>query len=349
MKAVVWNGPFDVRVGKVDDCPPPGPGAAVISVQAAGICGTDLWFYRGQPALAPGARLGHEFVGRVHSVGPDVASVRPGDFVIAPFTFSDGTCENCAHEVYSACENGAPFGSPGIDGGQGEQVLVPFADATLVAVPAPTTIDELADALALCDVYSTGLHGVRSAAVGRGDAVVVVGDGAVGLSAVLAAHVAGAASIILLSRHGERARLGASFGATEVIGERGPGAVDAVRTLLPGGADGVIECVGTQEALDTALGCVRSGGRVGTVGLPHGTTIDLASLFARNITVAGGMSSPRATIHHARDALASINAHPGAVFTHRMRLDEAPEGYRLMHERRAIKVMLAGREWLEDA
>src|SRR3954454_11776749 len=257
MRAAIFNGPGSITVGDRPDARVVEPTDAVVRVVLACVCGSDLWYYRGDSPFEPGP-IGHEFIGVVEDVGSDVAAVNKGDFVIAPFAYSDGTCPHCLHGIHTACPNGGFFPMNG-DGGQGEAVRVPQADGTLVTVPGSGHSDEtLASLLSLSDVMATGHHAAVCAEVEAGHTGAVVGDGAVGLSAVLAAKRLGAERIIALSRHADRQELARAFGATDVVAERGEEATQRVMALTGGiGADAALECVGTGLSMETALSIAR--------------------------------------------------------------------------------------------
>src|ERR671939_1974465 len=251
MRAAIFEGPHSITVGERPDAHIVEPTDAVVRVVLACVCGSDLWYFRGDSPFEPGP-IGHEFIGVVEDIGADVATVKKGDFVIAPFAYSDGTCPHCRHGIHTACLNGGFFPMNG-DGGQGEALRVPVADGTLVTVPGSGHSDDtLASLLALSDVMATGHHAAACAEVKEGDTVAVVGDGAVGLSAVLAAKRLGAERIIALSRHADRQELAKAFGATEIVAERGEEATERVMELTDGvGVDAALECVGTGLAMDT--------------------------------------------------------------------------------------------------
>jgi threonine dehydrogenase-like Zn-dependent dehydrogenase len=347
MRAVVINGVRDIAV---EDRPDPallGDGDAVLRVVAACVCGSDLWPYRGVREPAAGTPMGHELVGVVEQVGADVSSVAVGDFVIAPFSLSDGTCQACRAGATSACDHVTFFGSDdadghAVDGAQGERVRIPLADSSLVAVPGPVDDDLVPDLLTLADVMSTGHHAAVSAGVGPGMTVAVVGDGAVGLCAVLAAVRLGADRVIAMSRHESRQAVAREFGATDVVTERGDEAADAIRALLDGElVDAALECVGTEESMRQALAVVRGGGRVGFVGVPAGgPKLPIGQLFSRNIGVAGGMAPARTYIPELLPDVLERRIRPGRVFDLELPLEDAAEAYAAMDERRAIKVLL---------
>lgn len=347
MKATILHGVREIRVEERPDPVILAPTDAIVRVTAACVCGSDLWPYRGvRPIDAPQA-MGHELVGVVEQVGAEVRSVKPGDFVISAFSFSDNTCQSCRAGFTSACDHSSFFGSKdaaGLDtpGAQGEIARIPLADGSLVVVPAPVDDALVPSLLALADVMSTGHHAAVSAGVGPESTVVVVGDGAVGLSGVLAAARLGAPRVIAMSRHADRAELARRFGATDVVAERGEDGVAAIRELLGGElADSALECVGTEESMNQAIGAVRGGGRVGYVGVPAGgSRLPIGVLFSRNIMVGGGMAPARHYIPELLPGVLDGTIEPGLVFDLELPLEEAAEAYAAMDERRAIKSLL---------
>jgi len=341
MRATTIHAPYDIQLSDVPDPRIDGPTDALVRVVASCICGSDLWPYRGENKIKPGSRIGHEFVGVVEEIGAEVRTVKPGDFVIAPFVVSDGTCPHCRAGFQTACENLVGYGSSRADGGQGEYVKLPYADGTLVATPEPPDESMIPSLLTLSDVMGTGWHAARSARVKAGDTVVVVGDGAVGLSGVLAAARMGAERVIALSRHESRQKLAVEFGATDIVSERGDEARDAVLALTGGvGADAVLECVGTGQAMETAFEVARPGSTVGFVGVPHGVEVPIGTMFRRNVGLAGGMAPVRAYLPELMADVLAGEIDPGKVFDLDLPLAEVAEGYKAMHERRAIKVLL---------
>ncbi|MEZ0089348.1 zinc-dependent alcohol dehydrogenase family protein [Streptacidiphilus sp. EB129] len=346
MRATVIHGPQDIRVEEVPDPVIARPTDAVVRTVLACICGSDLWAYRGVAAREAGQRIGHEFLGVVEAVGADVRDFRPGDLVVAPFVWSDGVCEFCVEGLQTSCPHGGFWGTPGSDGGQGEAVRVPFADGTLVRLPPEAASDQrlLTALLALSDVMATGHHAALAAGVREGATVAVVGDGAVGLCGVLAAHRLGAERIIALGRHEDRTAIARAFGATDVVAARGEEAVAAVRELTGGvGAHAVLEAVGTEESMRTAISIARDGGAVGYVGVPHGGSagVDIKQMFDRNIAVRGGVAPARAYIPELLADVLSGRIDPSPVFDTTVDLDGVPDGYRAMDERTALKVKIA--------
>lgn len=347
MLATLIHGPRDIRTAEVDAATIQKPTDAVVRVTASCICGSDLWPYRGVQPTKQTHPIGHEFVGIVAEVGDEVSTVTPGQFVIAPFAVSDGTCVNCRNGVQTSCLHGASWGADDEDGlpvqgGQSALIRVPWADGTLVAtdeVPAEELVPSL---LTLSDVMGTGHHAAVSAGVGPGKTVAVVGDGAVGLCAVLAAKRLGAERIVLFSRHESRQALGREFGADTILEERGDAGVEAVHALFDGvGPDCVLECVGTKESMDQALRSVRPGGFVGYVGVPSGgAELPIRLMFGGNINVAGGVAPVRAYLPELLPDVLSGAIDPGRVFDLTLPLAEVADGYRAMDERRAIKVLL---------
>lgn len=345
MRAVVYNGPFDVSVETVPDPAIEAETDALVEVIATAVCGSDLWTYRGQAPVAPGARIGHEFCGRVVAVGGDVTEFAAGDWAVAPFRYSDGTCDFCAEGLESSCRHGGFWGREVVDAGQGEFVRVPFADATLVRLAASGSQPDpgmIPDLLALADVMPTGLHAVTNARVQPGSTVVIVGDGAVGQCAVIAARMAGAGRVIVLgSAHPDRAELARSLGADEFHCERGDDALGVITEATHGRmAEHVVECVGSAGSFATAVAIARPGGTVGYVGLPHSVSLDLARLFGRNIAICGGVCPARHYLPELLRKTVTAQIRPGAVFTSRLSLEEAPQAYRLMDQRETIKALL---------
>ena len=347
MRATLIHGPFDVRLETVPDPRIVLPTDAVVRVVAACVCGSDLWPYRGvRPTTAP-HRIGHEFVGVVEEVGSDVRTLRPGQFVVAPFTISDNTCVHCRNGIHTSCSQLGWWGEPDHDGipsdaGQGEYVRVPLADGTLVATPDHPDAALLPSVLTLSDVMGTGHHAALAGGVRPGSTVVVVGDGAVGLCAVLAARRLGAERIIAMSRHQTRQDLAVRFGATDVVAERGAEGVARVMDLLDGvGADAALECVGTKESMQQALDVARPGGTVGFVGVPAGgPELSVRQMFGRNIGVVGGVAPVRSYIPELLADVWSGAVDPAPVFDLTLPLAEVAEAYAAMDERRAVKVML---------
>jgi hypothetical protein len=342
MRATVIYGAGDVRIERVPDASLVETTDALVRVVRTCICGSDLWPYRAMRPSATGQRIGHEAIGVVEAIGRDVRTIRTGDFVIMPFAFSDGSCVFCHEHLYTSCVRGGFFGSGKVAGAQAEAVRVPFADGTLYPVQAAVDEATLASLLTLSDVMGTGHHAARVAQVGPGKTVAVVGDGAVGLCGVLASRRLGAERIILLSRHADRSDLGRAFGATDVVRERGEEAIARVLELTAGfGAHAVLECVGHDLALDTAIRIARPGGHVGRVGVPQAETLP-ASLpaFYRNVTIGGGPAPVRAYLAELLPDVLEGRIEPGRVFDRLTDLDGIPQGYRDMNERRAIKVMV---------
>ncbi len=336
MRATTIHGTRDIRLSEVPDLSIENPTEAIVKITAGCICGSDLWPYRGEQDIEAGQTIGHECIGVVEEVGTEVHDVKPGDFVLVPFDHCDNSCAHCRHGAHNACVN---FGMT--KSGQAEYARVNQADGSLVVtdgVPDEALVPSL---LALTDVMATGWHAAVSANVQPGDTVVVVGDGAVGLCGVLAASVLGAERVIAMSRHENRQRLATEFGATHLVAERDREGAAAVKELTDGvGADAVLECVGTGQAMGTAFAVARPGSTVGFVGVPHGVELPIRRMFTHNIGLAGGMAPVRRYLPNLLDLVMSGRIEPGKVFDVTMSLDDVAEGYRAMDERRAIKVLL---------
>ncbi|WP_426564528.1 zinc-dependent alcohol dehydrogenase family protein [Angustibacter sp. McL0619] len=347
MRATLIHGTRDIRLEDVPDPKLELPSDAVVRVVASCVCGSDLWPYRGVRPVKKPTRIGHEFVGVVEAVGGDVRTVRTGDFVIAPFALSDGTCPHCRNGIHTSCEHGQWWGSEDdegrmIDGGQGEYVRVAMADGTLVATPELPDDAMVASLLTLSDVMGTGHHAAHAAGVGPGQTVVVVGDGAVGLCAVLAARRLGAERVIAMSRHADRQAVARRFGADVIVEERGDDGAARIEELTDGvGADAVLECVGTKESMAQAIASARPGGRVGYVGVPAGgPELPIGTLFSSNITVGGGVAPVRAYIPELLADVWAGRIDPGIVFDRTFPLADVADAYRGMDERTVIKALL---------
>jgi hypothetical protein len=341
MRATLMYEAGDIRVEDVPDPRILEPTDAIVRVTRACICGSDLWPYKSMPA-GEARRMGHEFVGVVEDVGSDVSQVSRGDLVVAPFAYSDNSCAFCRDGIHTSCVNGGFWGTENVDGGQGEAVRVPQADGTLVVLPVGEDDALMPSLLTLSDVFATGHHAAVSARVREGVTAAVVGDGAVGLCGVIAAKRLGAERIILLGRHTDRTDLGREFGATDVVPERGKEAVDRVRELTGGeGAHSVLECVGYEESLKTALRIARPGGAVGRVGVPQFVDIPGArQTFSSNVTVSGGVAPARAYIEELMPDVLEGRLQPGRVFDREVDIEGVPDGYRAMDERESIKVLI---------
>ncbi|NJP34523.1 zinc-dependent alcohol dehydrogenase family protein [Micromonospora thermarum] len=338
MRGAVLHAPGDVRVEDREDPRILLPTDAVIRLSATCVCGSDLWPYRGVEAVTGPSPMGHEYVGVVQEVGSEVRNVKPGQFVVGSFFASDNTCPICRAGYQSSCVHREPVGGLGA---QAEYLRVPLADGTLVATPETPSDDLLPDLLAASDVLGTGWFGAVAAQVGPGRTVAVVGDGAVGLLAVLAAKRFGAERIIAVSRHESRQKLAIHYGATDIVTERGDEGVARIRDLTGGlGAHSVIEAVGTQESMMQAIRSTRPGGHVGYVGVAHGVELPGEELFFSHVHLHGGPAPVRRFLPELIDLIYKREIDPGKVFDLTLPLEQAAEAYRAMDERRAVKVLL---------
>ena len=342
MRGTVMYAAGDVRIENVPDPTIQEPTDAVIRVTRACICGSDLWPYK---TLQPsdGARvMGHEAIGVVEEIGRDVRTVEVGDVVVMPFAFSDGTCIFCEEGLQTECLHGGFFGNADVPGAQSEAVRIPQADGTLYALPVGEVDTLMPSLLTLSDVMGTGHHAAVVAKVGPGKSVAVVGDGAVGLCGVIAAKRLGAEQIIIMGRHQDRIALAREFGATDAVGERGAEAVERVKELTDSyGVDAVLECVGLDQSMETAIDIARPGGAVGRVGVPQHEAIPGAEpSFYKNITIGGGPAPVRAYIGGLLPDILEGRIEPGRVFDRVIDLEGVPDGYRAMNDREAIKVMV---------
>jgi threonine dehydrogenase-like Zn-dependent dehydrogenase len=343
MKAAFMYGAGDVRVVTVPDPEIQEPTDAIVRIVRACVCGSDLHPYHDMDVSDEGVPMGHEFLGVVEDIGSDVATVKKGDLVVAAFAWADGTCEFCRDGLQTSCLHGGFFAAGGVGGGQAEAIRVPQADGTLVVLPVAEDSELLPSLLTLADVYGTGYHAAKRARVESGTTVTVIGDGAVGLMAVLSAKRLGAERIILMGRHTARTDLGIRFGATDVVAERGEEGIAKVRELTGGfGTHAVLEAVGYRAAYDQALGVVRAGGVISRVGVPQyeEAPVGFGSLFGGNVTLTGGPAPVRAYIEELLPDILSGTVNPGLVFDQTIGLDETADGYRSMDSRRALKSLI---------
>jgi threonine dehydrogenase-like Zn-dependent dehydrogenase len=342
MKATVMYKAGDVRVEEVPDPTIAAPTEALVRVTYACVCGSDLHPYHDLEDTPEGRRMGHEAIGVVQEVGAQVTTLKPGDTVIVPFAWSDGTCAFCRDGITTSCVHGGFFdGAPSAT--QAELLIVPEADGTAVVVPEGTDESLMPSLLTLSDVYLTGYHAARQGQVGPGKTVTVIGDGAVGLSAVLASRELGAETIILMGRHESRTDLGRKFGATHVVAERGDEGVAKVLEITGGeGSHVVLEAVGHLPAYEQAYGIVRPGGVISRVGVPQyeEAPVGFASLFGKNATLTGGPATIRAYLEAAIPVVLDGTIDPGQVFDRELPLDDIAEAYRLMDSREALKVLI---------
>ncbi|MFT9267690.1 zinc-dependent alcohol dehydrogenase family protein [Oenococcus sp.] len=336
-----------VEAGKIEtqDLPKPeikAPTDAILKIVRTCVCGSDLWWYRGISKRQLNSQVGHEAIGIVESVGSQVTNVKPGDFVIAPFTHGCGHCAACLAGFDGDCMTKT---DSEIVGYQAEYLRFKNANWALVKIPGQPedySDDQLNDLLTLADVMATGYHAAKSAEVKAGDTVVVMGDGAVGLCGVIGAKLLGAKRIIAMSRHEDRQKLATAFGATDIVPERGDAAVKHVLEMTDGaGADAVLECVGTEQSVDTAVKVGRPGSIVGRVGVPQKAEMNTNDLFWRNIGLRGGIASVTTDDRQVLlDAVLKGEIHPGKVFTKHFDLDHIEDAYAAMDKREAIKSLL---------
>ncbi|AXC13938.1 Threonine dehydrogenase [Acidisarcina polymorpha] len=356
MIATYYNERAEVRVG---DLPQPkllNPGDAIVRVTLAGICGADLEFTQNGPEVGykPGMRTGHEFVGVVEEVGKDVTVVKPGDRVVASAGFVDGECFYCKLGQYPACEHFGLFGSPmflehggeDVQGGQSEFVRVPYANGTLFKLP--ESLSGGADdtrVLPLGDNFSTGFHGAVNARIQPGETVVVFGDGAVGLSTVMAATLFGPAAIVLIGRHDCRLELGNKAGATHVLNANNADAVAYVKEQTDGrGAASVIDTIGGRSSLTQTLEVARAGASISVTGLGHlfaPVDAPYSAAAFRNLHIHTGIVTVNTYVNRLLPLVESGRIDPSIIFTDILPLAEAVRGYALMRDRSAGTVKVA--------
>lgn len=338
MRAVVLHAPGDIRIDEIDNPRIVEPTDAIIQVTASCICGSDLWPYRGLEPVNHPTPMGHEYIGIVTEIGHEVRDIAVGDFVVGSFVASDNTCEICQAGFQSRCIHQVMMGSIGT---QSEYARIPLADGTLVTVPGQPTEDQMRSLLAASDVLGTGWFAAVAADAGPGKSVAVVGDGAVGLLAILAAKRLGAERIIAMSRHADRQALAKRFGATDIVEERGDAGAAKLQELTGGyGAHSTIEAVGTQESMMQAIGATRPGGHIGYVGVSHGVNLEGLDLFFATVSLLGGPAPVRRFLPELINLIMTDQINPGAVFDLTLPLNQAAKGYQAMDERRATKVLL---------
>ena len=336
MRGTMLYGPWDVRFEERPDPTIIKPTDAIIRISAACVCGSDLWPYRGIDAPGQPTPMGHEYCGIVEEVGSEVKNIKPGQFVVGSFFASDNTCPNCQFGYQSSCMHRESVG-----GAQSPMLRVPLGDGTLVATPSVPSDDLIPSLLTTSDVLGTGWFAADAANVKPGSTVVVIGDGAVGLLGVLSARQMGTQRIIAMSRHESRQKLAREFGATDVVAERGDEGVARIMDMTNGiGADSVLECVGTQEAMLQAIRCTRKGGYVSYVGVPHGVELNGEGLFFAHVHLHGGPAPVRRYLPKLIDLVWNGKINPGKVFDLQLPMAQVAEGYRAMDERRAIKALL---------
>jgi len=333
MKALTFQGERAVAVESVDDPRLERATDALVRVDLAAVCGSDLHVYHGRESgLDAGTVLGHEFVGEIVECGREVGGLRPGDRVLSPFTTSCGHCFFCRQGLTARCEHGQLFGwvqdGEGLHGAQAERVRVPLADGTLVAIPEGVTDEE---ALLLGDVASTGYYCALRAEVSQGSTVAVVGCGPVGLMAVVGARELGAAEVFAVDRVPERLALAERFGA-RAIDFTSEDPVGRVREATEGrGADAALEGVGSPEATRLAVDLVRPGGTVSVVGVHHEARLSFSPVEAydKNLTYRIGRCPARAVMETLIPVVRRGDYDLAAVISHRLPLSQGAAAYDL--------------------
>lgn len=338
MRGVIMAAPGRVVIQDRPDPRIEEPTDAVIRVTATCVCGSDLWPYRGAWGVDHAA-MGHEYLGEVVELGPEVTGLSVGDHVVGSFMASCNECEICRAGYQSRCVRVVGMGSVGT---QAEYARVPLASGTLVPIPGGAPGSDLVPSLRTAsDVLGTGWFAAEAAEAAPGKTVAVVGDGAVGLLGVLAAAQLGAERIVAFSRHEDRAALARRFGATDVIAARGDEGVAELKDLLGGlGAHSVIEAVGSQESMAQAIDACRPGGHVGFVGLNHGVDLEGRRLFSSLVHLHGGPAPVRRMLPDLIRRIQAREIDPGAVFDLTLPLERAAEAYAAVDERRAVKALL---------
>ncbi|MGW3645518.1 alcohol dehydrogenase catalytic domain-containing protein [Streptomyces sp. NPDC000878] len=343
MRAAFMYEAGDVRVQDAPEATIQQPTDAIVRIVRSCVCGSDLHPYHSLTSADGPVPMGHEFLGIVEETGSEVSGLRRGDLVVSPFAYADNTCEFCRQGLHTSCPHGGFYAVGGIGGAQAEAIRVPQAEGTLFKLPKDVDEKLLPSLLTLADVYGTGYHAAKQARVRPGDSVTVIGDGAVGLLAVLSAKRLGAERVILMGRHKTRTDLGLAFGATDVIAERGDEGIAKVRELTGGhGTRAVLEAVGHRPAYDMAIGAVRPGGVISRVGVPQyeDAPVGFTSLFGPNVTLTGGPAPVRAYIDELLPAVLAGSVDPGRVLDRTLSLEQVPDACRAMDQREALKVLI---------
>jgi 2-desacetyl-2-hydroxyethyl bacteriochlorophyllide A dehydrogenase len=343
MRAVTYQSPGEVRVQERPEPELQARDDAIVSVQASGICGSDLHIYHGRVKIEPGFTIGHEFVGTVSAVGDDVRTVKAGDRVLGCFHSACGTCFFCLRGTYQKCQHVRVFGHGaalgGLQGTQAEQALVPMANMTLRRVP-----DGISDDVALFagDVMGTGYHAVSESGVRPGDSLAVLGLGPVGLCAVQVGLAAGAGPVFAIDTVPQRLEVARSFGAVPVhLTEDSPR--DVIRSGTDGrGVDASIDAVGHPDALDLALRLARNAGTAVAIGVyAEPCQVHMGLVWIKALTLKTGQANVIAHVDRVLAMLATGAVDPSPLVTHHMALDDAAEAYAAYDRREALKIVLA--------
>lgn len=343
MRAVTFYEKGDFRMAEVPKPAIQGPGDVLLKVTLSAICGSDLHIYHGHSPVNQGAVVGHEFVGVVEEAGSEVRRFRPGDRAVSSFITACGHCAFCRRGWFAQCETKGTFGHGeffgGLGGGQAEYVVVPLADHTMEPIPEGMTDEQ---AIFVGDIMATGYFGAERAEIRPGNTVAVIGAGPVGLCAVMAAQLFGPARVFAVDMVPERLEVARQLGAEPVNGsEVNP--VEYLQGQTGGrGVDSSIECVGLTTSLETALSAVRGGGVASMVGVPSKTEwpFPLLAFWLRDLTFRAGLCNVQAYMRPLLELIAAGRLQPDRIISHRMKLDDAVEAYRLFEQRQATKIVL---------
>jgi threonine dehydrogenase-like Zn-dependent dehydrogenase len=343
MKALTFHGEGDVRVTDVPKPAIASTGDALIKVTMGAVCGSDLHILHGNTPMNEGAVLGHEFVGVVEAVGTEVKRFKPGDRVVSSFFTSCGHCALCRKGWFNQCVNKATFGHGeyfgGLGGGQAEWVVVPMADHSMELIP-----DGMQDeqAIFVGDILATGFFAAERAEIKPGDVVAVIGAGPVGLMATMCAQLFGPARTFVVDMVDSRLEVAQELGGIPINASL-VHPVEAIERATDGiGADSSIEAVGLMSAVDTAIHCVRGGGTISMVGVPSSVSADFPYLrmWMKSLTFRAGWCNVQAYMRPLLDLIAAGRLKPEAIISHRMKLDQAAEAYRMFDAREATKIVL---------
>jgi threonine dehydrogenase-like Zn-dependent dehydrogenase len=340
MRAADFRAPGDIHIQEVPR-PHPGPGEAVIRVTLTTICGTDVHILKGEYPVSPGLVIGHEPVGVIDELGAGVVGYEVGERVLIGAITPCGQCHACLSGHLSQCGHGSGYEAVGgwrfgntINGAQAEYLLVPNAQANLAKIPDGLTDEQV---VLLADIASTGFSGAESGEVRIGDTVVVFAQGPIGLCATAGARLMGASLVIGVDGDASRQAMARRMGADVVLDPARVDLISEVKRLTDGGADVAIEALGLQSTFESALRCLRPGGTLSSLGVYSGKLELPYDAFAAGLgdhrIVTTLCPGGKARMERLMKVVASGRFDPLPLITHRYRLDDIEEAYRLFSQR----------------
>jgi alcohol dehydrogenase len=348
VRAGVFRGVGDVRVEEVTEPRIRNVADVVVRVVRSSVCGSDLWPYRGVEPWESGWRTGHEITGVIEEVGSEVSTLAVGDLVVSAFAWSCGSCSFCREGLQTSCRTVQFPGRGGQDGGHAERARIPMAEGSVWKVPSSTPEERYDAVHLLSDVLLTGYHAALMSGLaertGVAEAVgpaVVIGDGAVGLSALACAKYFGASPVVVVGHHEDRLSTARTLGADYTTALEGRDLSAFVNEVTDGGPRSVMECVGATAAVKAAVILARPGGSVAMVGVP--TAVEkwpMGLAFAKNLTLRIGVAPVRAYMDHLGPVVASGALDVAPIASHRFALEELGAAYEAMDRRQCIKAMV---------